>query len=578
MRQIAILIIVIFIGFSRLNAQSIKVAILDFENTSGISKYDGLGKAMSSMLITDIETNVSPTRLQLVERAQIQKILKEQNFQASAAVDKSSSVKAGKLLGVKYLLVGDIYILNDVLVINARLTDTETGDIKFSKKQEGKLTGWLTLKTNIAKDLATSLSQPFIEPTIPDKEVNVATLTTFGNAIAAQDDGKLEKAEELINTVNEFSPDFKYLDDLKKEINILKEQLNTQSQKIEVLEKSGGRIVNPQNFEDYLHNLNLNDFKEEDYREIFIKFSGKITQAQIESLFYGPKCFFGYSYDYKVKLEAYQHQIDFLNTLFYVVDDTVLVKYCLPKTLEFLETISSEYEFVWLIDTVENSDLEGLLKVTMSTKKRLLEEITRLDIAGFEFIKLLFTKEIISEEFVKLVYEHSLFKYSYTVTLRELLKQQDFAIDSLKQFLASLKNEEIQKGYQPELANSITETESLIRNYTTNTLHLYIVKKYSGHYEIPRELCDYISSNQNYFNALKFNNYLIEKNKICLNEFQQINFKSTYKNRVSFKNYFYSNLVYPENYKENFVNYKPNSLDLNLFENKTIYMRELFIK
>jgi uncharacterized protein (TIGR02145 family) len=225
MKQITFFFAIIFFNTSIINAQTIKVAVLDFENTSGIAKYDGLGKAMSSMLITDIEANVSPKRLQLVERSQIQKILTEQNFQASSAVDKSSSVKAGKLLGVKYLLVGDIYILNDVLVINARLTDTETGDIKFSKKQEGKLVGWLTLKTNIAKDLASAISMPFTEPTIADKEVNVATLTTFGNAIAAKDEGKLEKAEELISTVNEFSPDFKYLDDLKSQLDELKKQV-----------------------------------------------------------------------------------------------------------------------------------------------------------------------------------------------------------------------------------------------------------------------------------------------------------------------------------------------------------------
>ena len=137
MKKILILIFVLVFNFLSYS-QSIKIAILDFENTSGIAKYDGLGKAMSSMLITDIESNVSPKRLQLVERAQIQKILKEQNFQSSSAVDKTTTVKAGKILGVKYLLVGDIYILNDVLVINARLTDTETGDIKFSKKQERK--------------------------------------------------------------------------------------------------------------------------------------------------------------------------------------------------------------------------------------------------------------------------------------------------------------------------------------------------------------------------------------------------------------------------------------------------------
>ena len=238
-----------------LYGQTIRVAILDFENTSGISKYDGLGKAMSSMLITDIEANVSPKRLQLVERSQIQKILKEQNFQGSSSIDKSSTVKVGKLLGVKYLLVGDIYILNDVLVINARLTDVETGDIKFSKKQEGKLAGWLALKTNIAKELALNISMPFTEPNIPDREINAATITSFGNAVAAKDTGNIVKAEELVNTIQEFSPDFKYIDDLKLELQALQKQVQKNTQDILSLEKSGGRIAAPILYEDYLLNL-----------------------------------------------------------------------------------------------------------------------------------------------------------------------------------------------------------------------------------------------------------------------------------------------------------------------------------
>jgi hypothetical protein len=42
----------------QLNAQTIRIAISDFENLSGNAKYDGLGKALSSMLISDIELNV----------------------------------------------------------------------------------------------------------------------------------------------------------------------------------------------------------------------------------------------------------------------------------------------------------------------------------------------------------------------------------------------------------------------------------------------------------------------------------------------------------------------------------------
>jgi TolB-like protein len=206
-------------------AQPTRIAIIDFENISGIAKYDGLGKAMSSMLISDIEANVSPKRLQLVERAQIQKVIKEQNFQASASVDKTTIVQAGKILGVAYMLVGDVYVLNEQLIINARLTNTETGDIVFSKKQEGKSTEWLTLKTAIAKDIATNLSMPFTEPTIEDTELAIGTITTFGNAIVAKDEGNIEKAQSLADAVSEINPEFTYIEDLRVELDKLKLQV-----------------------------------------------------------------------------------------------------------------------------------------------------------------------------------------------------------------------------------------------------------------------------------------------------------------------------------------------------------------
>ena len=227
-----LLILCIFFSDLIVFGQSKRIAILDFENISGIAKYDGLGKAMSSMLISDIEANVSPKRLQLIERSQLQKVLKEQNLQSSGNVNKNTAVKTGKILGVNYILVGDVYILNDQLIINARLTNTETGDIIFSKKQEGKLLSWLNLKTNIAKDIAASFSQPFTEPTIPDNNISLATITTYGNAITAKDKGDTSLADKLVETIQEFSPDFKYVEDLKKEIIDMKIQISKNSEDI----------------------------------------------------------------------------------------------------------------------------------------------------------------------------------------------------------------------------------------------------------------------------------------------------------------------------------------------------------
>jgi TolB-like protein len=273
MKKLACTILFVF-TFLFSNAQVIRVAILDFENISGIPKYDGLGKAMSSMLISDIESNVSPKRLQLVERAQIQKILKEQNFQASSNVNKATAVQAGKILGVKYLLVGDVFILNDQLVINARLANTETGDIVFSKKQEGKVINWLALKTSIAKELATKLAMPFTEPRIIDAIIAPAVLTIYANAIDEKDKGNFEKAETLISTAKEFDPAFGYLDDLRDDVDKLKKQIAEQGKKIETLEKSD-TIQNKK-----LSTLEVSDIKQESKINILENSGGRVVNAK----------------------------------------------------------------------------------------------------------------------------------------------------------------------------------------------------------------------------------------------------------------------------------------------------------
>ena len=232
MRKILFLSLFI-LSSSLIKAQVLRVAISDFENLSGNPKYDGLGKALSSMLISDIELNVSGKKMQLVERGQLNKILKEQNLQTSKSFDKASTVKVGKLLGINFILVGDIFVLNDDIIINARLTSIENGDIKFSNKQEGKLTQWLTVKTKIAKDLSNNLKVPFIEPSMPDKEVSPGIITKYASAIDEIDKGNLEKAATIAETVKEINPDFTYSDDLKKEIDKIKKEISQLRNEVE---------------------------------------------------------------------------------------------------------------------------------------------------------------------------------------------------------------------------------------------------------------------------------------------------------------------------------------------------------
>jgi hypothetical protein len=63
-------------------------------------------------------------------------VLSEQKLQASGAVDSESAVMVGKLLGAQIVLLGNINKLGSMYQVNARLVNTETGEVLVSGYEE----------------------------------------------------------------------------------------------------------------------------------------------------------------------------------------------------------------------------------------------------------------------------------------------------------------------------------------------------------------------------------------------------------------------------------------------------------
>src|SRR5437016_10498087 len=77
------------------------IAVLYFDNNS-IGKdhadYDGVGKGIADMLITDMSQNQS---VRVVERDRIQALVTEQNLTKSGAIDPTTAVRLGKIIGAQ---------------------------------------------------------------------------------------------------------------------------------------------------------------------------------------------------------------------------------------------------------------------------------------------------------------------------------------------------------------------------------------------------------------------------------------------------------------------------------------------
>lgn len=78
-----------------------------------------------------------------VERAQVQSILKEQEFQASGMTSSEAAIKAGQILNVPVVLVINVPELDDNMSMTAKMLDVKDGSILWTGIGSGKTGKWL---------------------------------------------------------------------------------------------------------------------------------------------------------------------------------------------------------------------------------------------------------------------------------------------------------------------------------------------------------------------------------------------------------------------------------------------------
>lgn len=130
-----------------------RVAVLEFKNKADNQWWwHGGAAAAQDVFVTEL---VKSGKFRVVEREQLEALMKEKNLTLSGDVDPATAVKVGKLLGVNYLLTGAVteYGAEEkgahgggfrglpgfgvrkktfVAALNARLIDTSTGEVAWA--------------------------------------------------------------------------------------------------------------------------------------------------------------------------------------------------------------------------------------------------------------------------------------------------------------------------------------------------------------------------------------------------------------------------------------------------------------
>jgi Curli production assembly/transport component CsgG len=130
------------------------VAVFDFE-----SKGEAV-RDLGPKVATLINANLSAEpRIITVERAELEKILGEQELGLSGTISPDTAAKVGNLTGAKVLVTGRVFKAEEELIIVAKVIGTETSRVYGELVKGGANTSISDLSAELAKKIAATVNQ-----------------------------------------------------------------------------------------------------------------------------------------------------------------------------------------------------------------------------------------------------------------------------------------------------------------------------------------------------------------------------------------------------------------------------------
>jgi hypothetical protein len=129
------------------------VAIFNFDS------QDEAVRDLGSKVADLVNANLSAEpNLITVERAELNKVLGEQELGLSGTVNPDSAAKIGQLTGAKVLVTGRVFKVDNQTVIVAKVIGTETSRVYGEMVQGGSSAKLVDLSADLAKKIAADIS------------------------------------------------------------------------------------------------------------------------------------------------------------------------------------------------------------------------------------------------------------------------------------------------------------------------------------------------------------------------------------------------------------------------------------
>jgi TolB-like protein len=189
------------------------IAVMPFDNSGSYGQdkenFDALQKGIAGMLISELAANPAA---RVVERAEIQKLLDEQNLGATGRVDPQTAAKVGKLVGARYVITGTFIDFYGDFRLDARIVNVETSEIVKVESDRMQRDHLFDIIRNVAARLMKDTNLPPLPKQASDqrmsRQIPTEALTFYSKALLYQDRGQKDKAVEMYQRALTVFPEY----------------------------------------------------------------------------------------------------------------------------------------------------------------------------------------------------------------------------------------------------------------------------------------------------------------------------------------------------------------------------------
>lgn len=187
------------------------LAVTAYENDTGEARYDNLGRALASMMISDLSVLDG---IRLVERVRIEEVTRELDLQQSGYVDPETAVTLGMIIGAEWVVTGAFFTADPEMRLDTRIASVETGEIVTAAEVTGRTESLFDLQQRLSdrviEGIEIILTDEERERLRARQEANriddLETMLRFSEALCLVDHGAWTEAAEVLAEVQARAP------------------------------------------------------------------------------------------------------------------------------------------------------------------------------------------------------------------------------------------------------------------------------------------------------------------------------------------------------------------------------------